>query len=91
MISEHFGHSDYCEATKFEITKSPNCCQVGNYQRNKVLYEDGDLSFRLKVGLARFFGYQALLSAQIALKVSEIESMGSCGSILMSRFFSESI
>ena len=54
-------------------------------------YEDGDLSFGLKVGLASFFVYAAFVSAQIVLKVPEIESMGSCGSILMSRFFSESI
>ena len=36
-------------------------------------------------------GHTIFLSVQIALKVPEIESMGYLRSILMSRFFSESI
>ena len=51
-----------------------------------VVNEDGDLSFGLRVGVVNVFGCQIFLSAQIALKVSEIESRGSCGSILISRF-----
>ena len=54
-------------------------------------YEDGDLSFGLRVGLARFFRCPTSESARIALKVLEIESIDYLRSILMSRFFSEPI
>ena len=54
-------------------------------------YEDGDLSFGLKGGVVNVLAYIFLLRAQIALKPSEIESMGSSGSILMSTKFSDSI
>ena len=38
--------------------------------------EDGDLSFGLKGGVVNVLAYIFLLRAQIALKPSEIESMG---------------
>ena len=65
--------------------------RVDFHELGHQLYEDGDFGFRLHVGFVRFFGCRFVLSAQIALKVSEIESMGSSASILMSRFFSDSI
>ena len=50
-----------------------------------MICEDGDLRIGLRVGVVNVLGYIFLLRAQIALKPSEIESMGSCGSILMSK------
>ena len=67
----------------YEISETP--------AKSVVRYEDGDFGFRLHVGFVRFFGCRFFLSVQIALKVSEIESMGSCGSILMPNFFSDFI
>ena len=75
-----------------EISVSLRTNKIGLFRISIItLYEDGDLSTSQKWGVGKVLGRQIFVRAQIALKVSEIESMGSCGSILMSNFFSESI